>query len=53
MTKIIPPPRQKKRKDVGGRKTVEISRHFKLFLAFVSTFMLKTKVGGEASSLSR
>lgn len=44
---------RKKEKDGDERKTVQIYRHFKLLLAFISTFMLKNKVGREASSLAR
>lgn len=40
-------------KDGNERKTDQIYRHFKLLLAFVSTFMLKNKVGREACSLAR
>lgn len=51
MTKIIIT--KKKKRVCGGRKTVQIYIHFKLLLAFISTLMLKNKVGGEASSLAR
>lgn len=39
--------------DGRGRKTVQIYRHFKLLLAFISTFMLKNKVGWATISLAR
>lgn len=55
MTKVVIPEKKKRKekKDVGGRKTVEISRHFKLFFGLCINFYVKNKVGGEASSLSR
>lgn len=40
---------RKEEKDGHERRTVQIYRHFKLLLAF----MLKNKVGREASSLAR